>query len=97
MKIEYFLYVKIIVKIVYLKCIQIFNLKFYLSLVFDLILCWFVGVYGEKYEVRVAGIVSLEGIVESYCRRALLLLFFGQEDGQIVEGVRREKERRTGN
>lgn len=54
-----------------------FNLKFYLSLVFDLILCWFVGVNGEKYEVRVAGIVGLEGIVESYCRRALLLLFFG--------------------
>lgn len=68
-----------------------------MSLVFDLILCWFAGANGEKYEVRAAGTVSLEGTAEPYCRRALLPPPPGQEDSQTVEGVRREKERRTGN
>lgn len=74
-----------------------FNSKLYLSLVFDLILCWFAGANGEKYEVRAAGTVGLEGTAEPYCRRALLPPSPGQEDGQTVEGVCREKERRTRN
>lgn len=68
-----------------------------MSLVFDLILCWFAGANGEEYEVCAAGTVGLEGTAEPYCRRALLPPPSGQEDGQTVEGVRREKERRTRN
>lgn len=68
-----------------------------MRLVFDLILCWLAGANGEEYEVHAASFVGLEGTAEPYCRRALLPPSPGKENGQAVEVVRREKERRTRN